>query len=371
MCGQGLWCKLEAMKKTVFTFFCLVVAMVAVADDNVAKGDSCRDRYDMKHALVYYETALDETDNASVRMRMAECYYRQNRWANVIKVLAPLPDDSLDHDAMRQLFFSNGQLARVGGQQEWGRKIVARWPMDGEIVAALARSYLIGDMTDEADKLCNDYWLRDETNNAVNNVMADIYLMQRQWPLAKASYQLLLQQGDSTYKNLFNLGACYEHEPVDSESVAMANRQKARETFEAAVRVSMGSQPGALYHLGVLLNDAGEHERARECFSSALSLLRPDSSVMFTCYRGLGEGCYAAQDWQEANRAFKEALAYRPSSYTTLYYLGITCEALRNFKEAVDNYSAFLLLAAEVKEPTAEMSQMMTDARKRREALAK
>ena len=354
------------MKKIILSLICLLMTVAVKADNDIAKGDSCLKNYDVKNALSYYEAVLSKNDNISIREKMAECYYRQNRWAKVISILKPLKDDSLSHDAMRQLFYSNKQLVKAPAQQSWGRKIIARWPMDGEIVAELAKSYLVNERTDEAEKLCNEYWKRDETNNAVNSIMADIYMVQKQWELAKDSYLLLLQQGDSTYKNLFNLGACYEHIPDNGFKAKKNFPQKAKEAFEAAIKVSLGTQPGALYHLAVLLNAEGNYRQAKDYFESALQLLQPDPDIMFTCYRGLGESYYAEQNWQQANYAFQDALKYKPNSYTTSYYLGITYQAMGDASNAFLNYTVFLQSAESVKEPTAQMQEMIADAKKRK-----
>lgn len=254
--------------KKLFLFLISLLAATGVQADNrlIAKGDSCLKSYNVKQALFYYQIALSETDNAPLREKIADCFYRQQCWAKVIDMLAPVAEDSLGHDAMRQLFYSNKQLAKTDAQRSWGKLIVARWPMDGEIVAELAKSYLLEEQTEEAEKLCDDYWRRDEGNSAVNNIMADIYMAEKQWQIAKDSYLLLLQQGDSTYKNLFSLGACYEHMPADSDSIKTDLRQKAKAAFEAAVTVSKGRQPGALYHLAVLLNQEGNYQLAKDYF---------------------------------------------------------------------------------------------------------
>lgn len=359
------------MKTFFLSLICLLTAVAMKADNSIAKGDSCLKNYDVKHALNYYEVALKSNDNVALREKIAECYYRQNRWAKVIDTLEPAPDDSLSHDAMRQLFYSNKQLAKASAQQAWGREIIARWQMDGEIVAELAKSYLVNERTDEAEKLCNDYWMRDEGNNAVNSIMADIYMVQKQWQLAKDSYLLLLQQGDSTYKNLFNLGACYEHMPSDDYKLRKDLTQKAKESFEAAIKVSLGTQPGAMFHLAVLLNSEGDSKQAKAYFESALKLLQPDPNIMFTCYRGLGESYYAEQNWQQANYAFQDALKYMPDSYTTTYYLGITYQAMSDPSNAFLNYNAFLQHAESMKEQTEQMKEMIADAQKRRSEMAK
>lgn len=238
----------------------------------------------------------------------------------------------------------------------WGEAIIKRWPMDGEAVAKLAKEFLLSGLTDKAEIVCNRFWLKDETCMAVNDIMADVYMAQRQWVLAKDSYLLLLQQGDSTYKNMLNLGVSYER---------LEHPAEARKALDVAIAMSDSSVAAPLYHQGVVLGALGDYKASMDCFRRALKLLRPDSAVMFSCYRGLAEGEYAGQDYHRALDDFVQAEDYDPNSISTPYYIGICSEALGKKQEAKAAYQRFLQRAVKVEEPNKELRKMMADARQR------
>ena len=77
----------------MFLCFLWVVCARAGADNlrEVELGDSCMARFDLFHALQHYEVALAQRDDATVRMRLAECHYRRHDYAKCILVLKPVP----------------------------------------------------------------------------------------------------------------------------------------------------------------------------------------------------------------------------------------------------------------------------------------
>lgn len=354
----------KAMKRLcIFLFVILAIVLPASADDgnnsyaeNIRLGDSCMAVYDVTHALVYYRTALAEQSSSALLMRISNSYYRQNNYAKCLSMLDNVPLDSLDHDTMRHLFDACQALGLQQRAVEMGEAVVSRWTMDGEMVAELAREYLSTGNDSKAEKLCDNYWMRDETCMAVNNMMADIYMVQRKWTLARDSYLLLLQQGDSTYKNMLNLGVCCEW---------LGKTDEARKAFDVAIAMSDSTTAAPLYHQGAVLNSLKDYDASMACFCKALTLLQPDSSILFSCYRGVAEGYYARNDFQHALHDFLQAQDYAPASVTTPYYIGICYEALGDKPRANAAYQRFLQLAMKEETIGAELKRMMEDAGKR------
>lgn len=347
------------MKKTIiFSLFLLIVCARAGADNlrEIALGDSCMEQFDLSQALKHYEKAFRQVDNATIRMRLAECYYRRKDYQRCIQIVKPLPDDSLDHKTMRTIFYCHKSLSHSALQKQWGHKVVEKYPMDGEMVAELGMAYNLENNGKQAQKVCTNYWLKDHGNLAVIRVLADAYFLEREFDLAKYAYEELLAAGDTTYMALFNLGVCHEQQ----QSI-----EKAKAVFDQAIDLSEGMQPGALYHQGMMLNALRQYEDAQEYFERALALLLPDSTQMFICYRGIAEGLYAKADYASAKAAFGKAVAYDPTSLTSYYYLGLCCDATDDREKALANYRTFLRLAAAEESPSAGLKEMMADARKR------
>ncbi|MBM6992470.1 MAG: tetratricopeptide repeat protein [Prevotella sp.] len=347
------------MKKgLLLAFFLLIVCARAGADNlrEVALGDSCLEQFDLFHALKHYENAFKEVDDAAVRMRLAECYYRRHDYQRCINIVQPLPEDSLDHKTMREIFYCYKSLAQPALQMKWGGKILERYPMDGEIVAETGMAYNLINDSKRAQAICIRYWFRDHGNLAVNRVLADAYFLDHEFDLAKYAYEEQLAVGDTTYLALFNLGVCYERQ---------LSLDKARLIFEQAINISGGSQAGALYHQGTVLNALKEYDKAREYFSKALVLLLPDSVQMFTCYRGIAESDYVKANYGEAIAAFLQAVAYAPRSLTSYYYLGLCYDATNDHRNAVANYQSFLQLASLETTPSDDLKAMTDDVRRR------
>lgn len=324
--------------------------------EDIRLGDSCMAAYNVSQALSYYDKAMAGHPMTSLRMKIFDGYYLQHNYAKCISMVEDIPIDSLSHDTMCHLFHAYKALGLSNRTMEMGEAVVSRWPLDGEMVASLGREYLSAGKNSKALKLCVGYWLRDNSCVAVNNVMSDVYMVQRQWGLAMATYRLLLQQGDSTYKNMLGLGVCYER---------MGNAAEARKAFDVAIAMSDSMAATPLYHQGAVLNELKDYAASMDCFNKALALLRPDSAVMFSCYRGLAEGYYASNDFRRALPEFQRAQDYSPKSVTTPYYIGICKEATGDKSKAKAAYQQFLQLAAKEEKPGEELKTMIDDAKRR------
>jgi thioredoxin-like negative regulator of GroEL len=110
----------------------------------VAQGDSCMEQYDYYHAMQYY-TQVAEADDM-VKSKLATCYFLRADYRRCVALLEQLPDSVLSHDALRQLFYSYKALDdKTTKQRRWGERLLARFPMDSEVVADMALAYNLFD----------------------------------------------------------------------------------------------------------------------------------------------------------------------------------------------------------------------------------
>ena len=58
-----------------------------------------------------------------------------------------VPEDSLSHDAFRQLCFSYQKQGDTDSYIYWTEQLVNHYPMDGEMVAGLTLAYVLLDGT--------------------------------------------------------------------------------------------------------------------------------------------------------------------------------------------------------------------------------
>jgi tetratricopeptide (TPR) repeat protein len=337
----------------------LLVACLPMKAGNlnlVQKGDSCMEAYDNYHALQFYEAAFKENDNPEIRRKLANCLYERDSYRRCADLLSPLPQDSLSHKALRQLFYCYKYLDQKKLYKTLGNTILERYHMDGEVLADLAASYIANDNPDKAYILTCEYYLKDSTNIAVNHQFADACFIKELYPLAATIYEKMLKAGVETYSVYYSLGVCHEQ---------LKAMDKAKATLEKAVALSDSTKAGALYYLGYVDNELKLYNEATPCFLKALQLYEPDPSVMYISYSGLAESYYQKQNYRQASYAFKKALEVNPSALTANYYLGACYEQMNDRQNAIFCYNGFLSSAAMLKEKSKAMEEMISFAQKR------
>lgn len=169
------------------------------------------------------------------------------------------------------------------------------------------------------------------------------------------SLQIYVQAGDSCMQ-AFNT---FE---------ALQNYQRAYEIDQGqVVRVKLADchYKRANYRHGVVCVDTQRYPEGLGYLNLAKELLRPDTTIMKAITLSQGEGYYLTQHYPEAVEAWKEHLAYNPSSVATYYNIANAyCYLLKDREQALAYYRLFLEKAAEVEQPTPQLLEMMEAARK-------
>ena len=190
----------------------------------------------------------------------------------------------------------------------------------------------------------------------VNRALADAWFMDRNFNAAGKLYNRLLEQGDSTFNTLYSAGMCYSQ--LDS-------LERAYKYLQFAFLISGMQHAGCAYRLGVVCVDTQRYPEGLGYLNLAKELLRPDTTIMKAITLSQGEGYYLAQHYPEAVEAWKEHLAYNPSSVATYYNIANAyCYLLKDREQALAYYRLFLEKAAEVEQPTPQLLEMMEAARK-------
>ena len=94
----------------------------------IASGDSCVSHYDYFHALQYYRQAQKQSDDFQIQMKIADCYYCRSDFQSCTDLLKKIDEDSLSHDAFREIFYSYGAMKQSGSQVYWGNQLLSRYP---------------------------------------------------------------------------------------------------------------------------------------------------------------------------------------------------------------------------------------------------
>ena len=346
-------------------------------------GDSCMQQYNTYEALKCYKRAyaIAEAQDSvrfsmegigvmddefrqyvpedkiprDVRLKLADCYYKRANYRQTAELLKNMPEDSLSHDAFRQLAYSYQKQGDNDSFIYWAGQLVNRFPMDGEVVAGLTLAYAKANQPQRGIICGMIYSQRDSTNILVNRALADAWFMNRDFTAAGKLYDRLLEQGDSTFNTLYSAGMCCSQ--LDS-------LERAYKYLQLAFLISGMQHAGCAYRLGVVCVDTQRYPEGLNYLNLARELMRPDSTIMKAITLSQGEGYYLSQHYPEAVTAWKEHLTYNPTSVATYFNIANAyAYILKDDEQARDYYQQFLDRAAEVENPTPQLSEMVDKAR--------
>ena len=350
----------------------------------VQAGDSCMQQYNTYEALKCYQRAyaiaeaqdsvrfsmegIDVMDAEfsqyvpedkiprDVRLKLADCHYKRANYRQTAELLKNMPEDSLSHDAFRQLAYSYQKQGDNDSFIYWAGQLVNRFPMDGEVVAGLTLAYAKANQPEKGVICGMKYSLKDSTNILVNRALADAWFMNRDFKAAGKLYDRLLEQGDSTFNTLYSAGMCCSQ--LDS-------LERAYKYLQLAFLISGMQHAGCAYRLGVVCVDTKRYPEGLNYLNLAKELLRPDTTIMKAITLSEGEGYYLTQHYPEAVEAWKEHLTYNPGSVATYFNIANAyAYILKDDEQARDYYQQFLDKAAEVENPTPQLNEMVITAQR-------
>lgn len=369
---------------TILTLALLTVSPVqGEALDSLAvcmqRGDSCMQQYNTFEALKYYQQAYDLAQSQDitrfsmdkdfslskpyvpedkvprhVRLKLADCHYQRANYRQTTELLKNMPEDSLTHDAFRELALGYQKQGDTDSYIYWASQLLGRFPMDAEIVAGLILAFAKNDQPQNGIICGLKYTLKDSTNILVNRALADAWFMNRDFTAAAKLYDKLLQQGDSVFNTLYSAGMSYTQ--IDS-------LERAYKCLLPAFALSQMQHAGCAYRLGVVCVDTKRYEEGLRYLDLATQLMLPDTTIMKAITLSRGEGYYLTEHYAEAIAAWKDHLTYNPMSIATYYNIGNTYALLLEDKKQARPYlQQFLDLARKEENPTAALQEMVKKA---------
>ncbi len=343
------------------------------------KGDSCMQQYNTFEALRYYQKAYDLAQSQDitrfsmdkdfslskpyvpedkvprhVRLKLADCHYQRADYRQAAELLKNMPEDSLTHDAFRELALSYQKQGDTDSYIYWASQLLGHYPMDAEIVAGLTLAYAKSDQPQKGVICGLKYSLKDSTNILVNRALADAWFMNRDFTAAAMLYDKLLEQGDSTFNTLYSAGMSHSQ---------TGSLERAYDCLSRALEVSQMQHAGCAFRLGVVCVDTKRYPEGLKALELAQELLKPDTTTMKAITLSQGEGFYLTQHYPEAVKAWKRHLDYNPSSVATCYNIANAYAYLiKDGEQAKTYYQRFLELARQEQTPTPQLVEMMEKA---------
>lgn len=377
----------------------LLLTIVSKAEDidslkiYIEAGDSCMKQYNTFEALKYYQRAyelgkaiagkqakdtlklpieyldqmpeekaekiIDQLIAGAVKSatapyyisaKLADCYYKRGNYFQCSELLKNTPEDSLSHESFRQLAYSYQNQGDNGSYVYWTGRLVEHFPMDGEMVAGLTLGLSRDNQAWKGIECGLKYYLKDSTNILVNRAIADAYFMDRQFDKAVNMYERLLQQGDSTFNTLYSAGLSYS---------MIKDLDRAYPYLRDALFLSQMQHANCAWRLGVVCVDTKRFEEGLGYLDLANQLLLPDTTTMKAITLSKGEAYYLTEHYDKAVEAWKEHLAYNPSSIATYYNIASAYYYyLPDGQMAKTYYEKFLNLARKEETPTQQLKEM-------------
>ena len=348
------------MKKLVImtvVFAAMSAAAYGQAGLAEARGDSCIDVHDTFHALRYYAEAVACDSSAALQKKIARCHYMRGDYRRCVGTMLPVAGfmgDSLSLEQMRWVFESYRRLDDHEQMVAWGRAILRRCPMDGEVTAAVAAVYNTDDayLPSSARELTDEYLKADSTCIPVLRQNADAQFLMKDFGKAIAAYNKLLALGDSTYNTVYSLGMSYMQAKQDS---------LARLWLLKAAEMKGMKDAGCLYRLGMVCVEMDSVGEGIMFLEMANLLMQPDGRVVYIVKRALGEAYYKRGSYWNAIYAWTDALRHNRSSMATIFNVAQTYGLVGQHDKEKQFYRSFLSMAA-LAERNAELDQMVRQA---------
>ena len=320
----------------------------------VQAGDSLMQQSNTFEALKYFQEAYARCDSSLTRIKLADCYYKRGNYLQTANLLKNVPVGDLTHEAFRQLALSYQKQGDNDSFIWWTSNLISLYPMDGEMVAGLITAHTREDQAWKGIDIGERYLKKDATNILVNRALADAYFMDRKFDTSVAMYEYLLQLGDSTFNTLYSAGMCYTR--LDS-------LERAYKHLLPAFLLSSMQHAGCAYRLGVVCVDTDRLDEGLGYLNLATKLLLPDTTTMKAITLSQGEAYYLMGQYAQAVEAWKQHLAYNPTSIATHYNIAnATYYYLPDRKQAKTYYERFLELARKEPTPNAQLQEMMAKA---------
>lgn len=319
-------------------------------------GDSCMKEFNTFEALQYFQQAYQKADSRNVRIKLADCHYKRANYHQTAELLKNVPEDSLSHEAFRQLALSYHKQGDLDSYIYWGTQLVRRYPMDGEIVANLTLAYAQKNQPEIGLKYGLNYSLKDMNNIMVNRAIADAFFLKRDFTAASIWYQGLMEQGDSTFNTIYSAGMCYSQ---------IQNLNRAYKYLQLALIKSGMQHFGCAYRLGIVCNDLHSYDEGLSYLDLALEIQKPDTAIMKAITLSQGEAYYLSKQYDKAVEAWKRHLEYNPGSVATYYNIANAYYYFLNDHQQSRAYlEKFLQVARKQEKPTAQLKDMMEKSEK-------
>ena len=294
--------------------------------------DAYQEKNRTKRAQELYERAMQWHVSDTLQRALAKCYYSRGYYRKSIDLCNNLlKKDTIDEDLVL-VARCYERMGDVDSTIAYRELIAERDIEDYGNVQSLARIYNQVGMNEMALYYLDLYYNVDSTNLTVNNLRAYILHELRQFDEEIEEYRKLREAGFRDATSLYYAG------------VANARIGRRREAFELLDEARERSiiPNGYIYaELSMVCDIVGEYEDGIRHAETAIDLLLPDTSLMYSVYDQKAMNEVAKFKYRDAIESYKRSLDYQ-KNLTNICQLAYLYGALRDERNEQRYYELFL-----------------------------
>lgn len=308
------------------------------------KGDSCGNAFNLTAAISWYTKGYDLEKTPAIARRLIQCYSQRGQYEKAKQIYSQIPNDSLNHSDWRMEYKLYKELVEVDSMILVGKRIVEKYPFDGEILSSLAARYNDIKQPDSALQYTENYVTNiDSTNTFVNAQRAYAYYLKEENIKALETYNKMLNSGYKQSSVYYYAGICY----------ARCNSTlQAYHFLENAMKLDTEKNPYIVSQLGLVAGQAGFDHDAITYLTKSIEMLKPNDAYMFRLHDKLSDAYFSRHQFSDCIKALKIAQTYNPNSIYSLYKIARTYDAMKSWKQAKTYYLRFINKISKEDNPT-------------------
>lgn len=294
--------------------------------------DAYQEKNRTKRAQELYERAMQWHVSDTLQRALAKCYYSRGYYRKSIDLCNDLlRKDTIDEDLVL-VARCYERMGDVDSTIAYRELIAERDIEDYGNVQSLARIYNQVGMNEMALYYLDLYYNVDSTNLTVNNLRAYILHELRQFDEEIEEYRKLREAGFRDATSLYYAGVA---------NARIGRRKEAFELLDEARERSIIPNGYIYAELSMVCDIVGEYEDGIKHAETAIDLLLPDTSLMYSVYDMKAMNEVAKFKYRDAIESYKRSLDYQ-KNLTNICQLAYLYGALRDERNEQRYYEQFL-----------------------------
>ena len=294
--------------------------------------DAYQEKNRTKRAQELYERAIQFHVSDTLQRALAKCYYSRGYYRKSIDLCNNLlQKDTIDEDLVL-VARCYERMGDVDSTIAYRELIAERDIEDYGNVQSLARIYNQVGMNEMALYYLDLYYNVDSTNLTVNNLRAYILHELRQFDEEIEEYRKLREAGFRDATSLYYAGVA---------NARIGRRKEAFELLDEARERSIIPNGYIYAELSMVCDIVGEYEDGIKHAETAIDLLLPDTSLMYSVYDQKAMNEVAKFKYRDAIESYKRSLDYQ-KNLTNICQLAYLYGALRDERNEQRYYELFL-----------------------------